>query len=324
MAEMFGNRKARKPRIPVSKDDIKKAIKKANDKLKAENNRIQDSISEAKVNLKSIQSESKKANKKLKSITSIIDSRISECNAIDSQLLVAKSDISSLTDTFKKELNIEESLSNSIKDLSKKESKLIKSVAVLDEKKEAANKIKVDLKNVKAEYDAATKDLSQLKSDTENAKKDMRTSQISKDAVQDAYNQTYEKLGQLKSQADSEIRNLEVMLSEKKTYFETETTRLDHLIAERIEELSDNTELSNRKLKEYEAVLSRVILAEKKVAQTEIQIKQTIDNKEIQVEQIKEKFKNWKLTQLDQVAKMKLKGKIDNIDKAGLKDILDV
>ena len=45
---------------------------------------------------------------------------------------------------------------------------------------------------------------------------------------------------------------------------------------------------------------------------------------------VKEQFKIWKLTQLDQVAKMKLKGKIDNIDKAGLlealdaKDILDV
>ena len=96
------------------------------------------------------------------------------------------------------------------------------------------------------------------------------------------------------------------------------------MIADRIEELSDNTELSNRKLQEYESILSRVVLAEKKIAQAEIQAKQVIDNQEIQIEKVKEKFKTWKLTQLDQVAKLKLKGKIANIDKAGLKDIFDV
>ena len=62
---MFGNKKARRPRIPISKDDIKRAIKKANDKLQSENNRIQDSVSEAKANLKSIQSQTKQAGKEL-------------------------------------------------------------------------------------------------------------------------------------------------------------------------------------------------------------------------------------------------------------------
>ena len=117
---------------------------------------------------------------------------------------------------------------------------------------------------------------------------------------------------------------METMLAEKTEYFQGETTRLDRMITDRIEELSDNTELSNRKAKEYEAILSKVMVAEKKIAQAEIQAKQVIENKEIQIEKIKEKFKTWKLTQLDQVAKLKLKGKIDNIDKVGLKDILDV
>ena len=45
---------------------------------------------------------------------------------------------------------------------------------------------------------------------------------------------------------------------------------------------------------------------------------------ELRIDDAKSKFENWKLTQLDQVAKMKIKGKIDNIDKAGLREILDV
>ena len=33
------------------------------------------------------------------------------------------------------------------------------------------------------------------------------------------------------------------------------------------------------------------------------------------IDKIKNQFKAWKVNQLDQVAKMKLKGKIENIDK---------
>ena len=65
-------------------------------------------------------------------------------------------------------------------------------------------------------------------------------------------------------------------------------------------------------------------MAENKIAQAEIKSKQVLDNQEIQIEKVKERFQSWKVAQLDQVAKLKLKGKIENIDKAGLKDILDV
>ena len=142
--------------------------------------------------------------------------------------------------------------------------------------------------------------------------------------MQDEYDQQCEKLGKLKAQTDTEIKDLETILSEKKEYFEIETTRLDKLIADRIEELADNTDLANNKLREYESILAKVLLAERKIAQTEIKVKEILINKDKEIDRIKERFQTWKLTQLDQVAKMKLKGKIENIDKAGLKDILDV
>ena len=314
----------RKRRISISKDDIKKSIKKANDKLKTQNKKIEDSIASANVNLKSVQSEIKQARNKFKDTTTKIDSRISECAAIDSQLLYLKDDLSSLTDKFKKELDIEKTLRSSVDGLISKESKLIKSIALLDGKKEVTKTVNAELKSAKQTYEQVKGDISQIMSEADKTKKEMKALKISQDIVEDEYDKVCEKLGKLKSQAKSEIKNLEVMLSEKKEYFESETTRLDQLIADRIEELSDNTELSNRKLQEYESILSRVVLAEKKIAQAEIQAKQVIDNQEIQIEKVKEKFKTWKLTQLDQVAKLKLKGKIANIDKAGLKDIFDV
>jgi predicted patatin/cPLA2 family phospholipase len=117
---------------------------------------------------------------------------------------------------------------------------------------------------------------------------------------------------------------MENMLTEKREYFQMEIARLDKMIAERIEELSDNTALVDSKSNEYTAILSQIMMAENKIAQAEIKAKQVLDNQEVQISKIKERFQSWKLTQLDQVAKLKLKGKIENIDRAGLKDILDV
>ena len=91
-----------------------------------------------------------------------------------------------------------------------------------------------------------------------------------------------------------------------------------------MEELSDNTDLALMKEREYQAIVSKVITAENRITTAANDVKQVLDNKNIEVERIKERYKTWKLTQLDQVAKLKLKGKIDNIDKAGLKEILDV
>ena len=324
MAEMFGKKRARKFRVPISKDDIKQSIKRANDKLKAENNRIKDAISAAKDECKVIQSETKEAEKELKRITSTIDSRISECTAAENQLFSIQDGLSSLTAKFKKELDIEESLQYSVDQLTKKESKLGKAVDILEKKKVDASSIKLDLKGAKQEYDQVKKDLSKIGSDMDNAKKDINALNISKDVIQKEYNNEAERLGILKSEISSEIQVMETDLKEKKEYFELETTRLDKMIAERIEELSDGTELVNHKHREYQMVATQVIAAEKKIAYAEIKAKQVLDNQNVQVDKVKEQFKTWKVTQLDQVAKLKLKGKIENIDKAGLKDILDV
>ena len=321
---MFGRKRFRVARPVIKKEDLKKAVVKANDRLKSENDRIQDSVSEAKINLKSIQSEIKQAEKDLKNTTSTIDSRISECTAIESQLLSLKSDLSSLTNKFKKELDIEESLRSSVDDLTKKESKLIKAVALLDSKKEDTRSINVDLKSAKQDYDQIKKDLLQIRSDAEEAKKKISALRINKELLQDEYSQSSEKLGLLKAKADSEIKEMDSMLRDKQAYYQSETKRIDKIIADHIEELADNTALVNNKMKEYNAIASKVIMAENKIAQAEIKSKQVLDNQEIQINKVKEGFQSWKVAQLDQVAKLKLKGKIENIDKAGLKDILDV
>ena len=67
MAE-FGS--GRKNKILVSKDDIKQAIKSANDRLKKANEKLDQGISDKKKSLLSVEKEINSSNKNLKSIAS--------------------------------------------------------------------------------------------------------------------------------------------------------------------------------------------------------------------------------------------------------------
>ena len=82
----------------------------------------------------------------------------------------------------------------------------------------------------------------------------------------------------------------------------------------------------NHKNSELHAIDSLINKAEDKYIAWENKIKKAeglveIENRKVQT--VKDAFEKWKLNQLEQVAKMKLKNKIEKIDKAGLSEILN-
>ena len=316
---MFGNTRRR---IPISKDDIKKAVRKANDRLKAQNSKIESNIKDASSKLKVINSDIKSAVKEFNDYTSKIDSRISECTAIEQQLMGLKSDLTRMSDNFAKELAIEESLQSSIIDFQKKEKSLHKSVALLETKKENAKSINAELKSSKANYDAIKKDLAKLKSDKEIILDKTKKAIITKDIAEENSVKAVNSLEEVKLDVAEKIKDMDSMLKETTDYFNSETGRLDSIIAERLEEIETNTGLANMKVKEYEVILTKVIGAENKIKNADQKVADILKYQEDSIANIKKKFETWKLMQLDQVSKLKLKGKIENIDKAGLRDIL--
>ena len=50
--------------------------------------------------------------------------------------------------------------------------------------------------------------------------------------------------------------------------------------------------------------------------------KNNVLEEEDKIETINKNFENWQVSAVEEVARMKLKGRIENIDKAGLKDVL--
>ena len=51
--------------------------------------------------------------------------------------------------------------------------------------------------------------------------------------------------------------------------------------------------------------------------------KNNVFEEEARIDIVKENFEKWKISALEEVAKMKLKGKMESIDKAGLKEVLN-
>ena len=145
---------------------------------------------------------------------------------------------------------------------------------------------------------------------------------IAKDIAEEDCAKIVNELAETKININRQIQDMDSTLKEKSDSFNAETGRLDNIIAERLEEIETNTSLATMKAKEYEAILTKVIVAENKIKNADQKVADILKRQEESIANIKKRFEAWKLTQLDQMAKLKLKGKIENIDKAGLRDIL--
>ena len=89
-----------------------------------------------------------------------------------------------------------------------------------------------------------------------------------------------------------------------------------------LSELDDDINHKNAELKAVDSLID-------KAEDEYIAWQKKIDNakKEVEIEKrkaqtVKDALANWKINALEEVAKMKLKGKMENIDKAGLSEIL--
>ena len=78
--------------------------------------------------------------------------------------------------------------------------------------------------------------------------------------------------------------------------------------------------------KELQAINNLINESEDKYVKCEIKIKkisEKADKEEERIVNAKKKYEQWKIGVLEEVARMKLKKKVDNIDKAGLSEILN-
>ena len=316
---MFGNKKRR---IPVSKDDIKKAIKAANDKLKSQNKKLESDIKDAKVSLKDSLSDKKKILSEIEKAESKIYSIEQEIAHNIVSLDKSRRDLQVVQENVLKKEDEEKCIEDNITILLDKEAKVIKSVANLEKRLDQRNGLTKSINALKKEYDSTKKKLEILQDELEIATSESVGVRTAKDALESEFNDYKKSVDEERESLQSDIELMAALKSEKQKEYDAFSSTIDNQLDEMKDELEMHKNLSQKAEQDYVTIQSNVIIAEKKIEEMEDKKASILNRQEEGIKHIKERYEAWKINELDKVAKLKIKGKIDNIDKAGLKEIL--
>lgn len=296
----------------ISSKDLKKAIVDANKRLKKNNDNLSSRIKDSEKLIKSKDKDLKDLDKQLKSILKDIDKANKNLTSIKANIYSSDKEFANIQNVVK-ELKKDETLK--LKNIDKLESKkdtISKSVAELEIRKKAAEELMDDIDSLnfrKLTSQDELNDVIKSKLDTESLIDSLK---VSYDSLKDNYSKEKSALSVQLESFKSKVSAMEDMAKSAKEDKEKILSELDDDINHKNAELKAVDSLIDKAEDEY-------IAWEQKIKKA----KQLVEKENKNVNNVKKSYESWKVNTLEQVAKMKLKNKIDNIDKAGLSEILN-
>ena len=292
-----------------------------------------------------------RANKKLalkrENIKSDIKKKESLIKSLDDDISVSRSSINVLNREFK---DIEDKFDREkariskekarVSDLEKVSDKLIsnnlslrdenncleKSIADNNKKLRILESSLLKIKSEKKAVEDSIEDLDYIDNQKELIKKEINDLNIEKRRIDDDNSKTRSKIqrdiDRFKKSADKtfeDSRRLdEEHMAIKKTVEVAEQSYnvLSKRLKESIEEKQLEVDAMNSLVKDKETEFIRM---NEKYEDT----KSKLEDEKFKIKRVKKSFEEWKISALEGVARLKLKKKIDNIDKAGLKELLN-
>ena len=300
--------------------NVVQLTKKQLDKKKVEaNQQLQKNNSALKKGVKALEEETKKAKEVSKSVAEEVKKGVKEKTALNTSLksLIAKhSQAESILIGKKSKLD----------EISKKATKLIKDVAdkekrleVLNKAINHANEIKPDIIKLKNELKSTTDKLNVKKIGLDDF---VIQEDILKDRIKDLAEE-YEKKTKPYIEQIEEVKEKQASLrkkyKEEVANLEANVKNVAGTITKKANELKD----VNREIQVAKTILNDEF---DKIKSATTDLKQLEREKAVIVREIadrKKRFEGWTLKAMEGVAKMTLKNKLDKIDKAGLKDIMN-
>ena len=311
----------KKPKI--SKKDLKKSIVKTNDRLKSINDRMEADIEAKKSELESLSSECASAKEALEDVKGLQAYANNELEAQQFEISQIQNDVTkglAEVERLSAETTV---LEKGNKKLEDKKDKIFKFVASLEAKKEELKNVGSELKAIKKEEAEGQETLSLLAIELNEMETGVESYISRKSAAESEFRAFKAKIERDKTAVYDECANIKERMVQAPLESGKEMGRLDHAIADRMTELDDMDLSIRRKAYELSTIQSRIGSVEERVNDAEERIDIAIKKEQDKVNKIKGDFKDWKVEALDGVARMKIKKKMETIDKAGLKDILD-
>jgi len=320
MAE-FGS--GRKNRIPVSKDDIKKAIKSANDRLKKANEKLDQDIADKKKSLLSTGKEIGSSNKELKSIVSEIGSAKSDVIGAKTEARKERVKLSKLKKQFTEALADKDIAQSELNNLTKESKILDKKVVKMNDDLAIVSSIKGELKLLKSDKKAESEELKKIKSEADGIKKELSKLQSESVKKKEVHK---ELLSMLDVETEIKQKALKTVDSEytiKMAELNTKFSHLEESLKDKEQEDEVMDSLIGKKEQEFIEWETKCRQAEHMLMKAKDLADSQIERSKKEIDRQQESAKKWKVGFFEEIARVKLKKKIENIEMAGLKEAFD-
>ena len=315
---MFGPKKPR-----VSKDQLKKAVVSANKRLVSANNRLEKDIEANKRKLKDIENNYEAHRKALDDTKEVQVLAENELGGVQFEVADVQTALKKALSKLAKLTEDSNTLKESNKKMTAKSTKLSKSIEVLEQKELELKNLTASLKQIRKEEADGQETLELLAIELNELDMGVEAYTTRKSAAEGEFNAFKTNIEREKAIVHDELSNIKDRMAEATLESGKEMGRLDKVIAERISELQEMDLLLAKKDYEFSTIQSKISTAEDIVKDAEQRAGYILDKAQEKVAKVKGDFKDWKVQALDEVARKKMKGQIENIDKAGLGEVLN-
>tara|TARA_R100000808_G_C2152517_1_gene161992 strand:- start:1860 stop:2783 length:924 start_codon:yes stop_codon:yes gene_type:complete len=301
-----------KRKVQINQSDYKKAVVDANKNLTSKNNLLKSKIKESEETLKALQSQEKIAFNSLKQIQDRVSTDEANAHGVAQTLNEYNQKLANAKSSYSKVQLEESKVLIEIDNFNKKVEELNKDIGFLQAKKS-------EYSNLKKEIESSKQEIEKLESDaTDLSHKKLQLSQA---------------IDSLQSNYDSKVALIE-QESKRVSEEQAELNKKSKEISKQISQLDKDLDIKKSEYKvsiresedDVKAVISLISKKEDEYYKWERKVenlKNSVDEEKRRVKEIKENYAKWKVRALEEVARLKLKGKIENIDKAGLGEILN-
>jgi len=315
---MFGPKKPK-----VSKDQLKKAVVSANKRLVSANNRLKKDIEANKKKLKDMENNYEAHRRALEDTKEVQVYAENELEGVQFEVADVQTSLKKALSKLAKLTEDSNALKESNKKIGDKSTKLLKSIEALEKKEEELDSLTVSLKQIRKEEADGQETLELLAIELNELDMGVEAYTTRKSAAESEFNAFKAKIEQERATIHSELGNIKDRMAHATLESGKEMGRLDKAIAERISELQDMDLLLTRKDYEFSTIQSKILTAKDIIKDAEQRADYILDKAQEKVAKVKGDFKDWKIQALDEVAKKKIKGQMENIDKAGLGEVLN-
>ena len=317
---IFGTKKRR---IPVSKDDINEAIKSANDRFRKANNKLEQDIADKKKSLLLVDKEIESSNKELKSIEEVIGSAKSDAVKVKAEVKKECVKLSGLKKQLIEALADKDVAQSELNNLIKESKILDKNVAKMNSELAITSTVKGELKLLKSDKKKESEELQEIKSEADDIKKELlklRSESVTKREAHKELLSTLNAETKIKQKALSTVDGeYEIKMAELNTKLST----LEESLRDKGQEDEVMDSLIGKKEQEFIDWESKRRQAEHMLMKARESADSQIERSKKEISGQQEAAKTWKDSFFEEIARVKLKKKIENIEMAGLKEAFD-